>query len=201
MKNHITIALFIAVMTSAFYSGCGEDSNDTSTNDSACKTEGFVKCGDRCIDPKSSIEFCGANENCENYTICKDTETCLEGRCRPTKCEADEHHHDVICEKDSIDNCGEHGFKCAEHVEGWKSGECIDKACVPSACSTGRHPFEHICEPDEANHCGSHDTDCSIEIAGWQDGTCENATCKVSVCQTGLHLYERGFPQHRQYPH
>ncbi|MBQ9394374.1 MAG: hypothetical protein IJU23_02515, partial [Proteobacteria bacterium] len=94
-----------------------------------CKTDGFVKCGSTCIDPKTSNTYCGANVNCENYTACKDTETCFEGRCRPTKCESDEHFYEVICEKDSLDNCGEHGFKCSDQVEGWKSGDCVEKTC------------------------------------------------------------------------
>ena len=113
MKKHIVFAISIAILSSSFMSGCGEDSQE-------CKTEGFVKCGGSCIDPTRSINYCGANENCENYTVCKDTETCVDSRCRPTTCEADEHFHDVICEKDSVDHCGEHGFKCAERVEGWR---------------------------------------------------------------------------------
>ena len=148
MKNNSLFIYLASLLTLSVIPGCGEDSNSgncqkTQTDCDAqnktldaenctcietpitqkCETDGFVKCNDTCIDPKNSINFCGANENCENYTVCKDSETCLEGRCRPTKCEADEHHHDVICEKDSVDNCGEHGFKCAEHVEGWNAGE------------------------------------------------------------------------------
>ena len=92
MKKQITIVLFIAVLSSTFMSGCGEDSQETT-----CKTEGFVNCNGKCIDPKTSNLFCGANENCENYEACKATDSCFEGRCRPTKCEADEHFYDVIC--------------------------------------------------------------------------------------------------------
>ena len=163
---------------------------DNPQEDDTCKTEGFVKCGDTCIDPRTSNHYCGANENCENYEVCKAADSCFEGRCRPTKCETDEHHYDVICEKDSVDHCGDHGIKCADQIEGWKSGDCIDKACIPSSCTVGYHPFGSSCEPDEVNHCGSHETDCSIEIPGWSDGTCEHGTCHVSACQNGLHLYE-----------
>ena len=120
MKRQITLALSIAALLGVI--GCDDDSKEP-----ACKTEGYVSCGGTCIDPKTSNAYCGANEYCENFVACKETETCFNGRCRPTNCEPDEHHYDVVCEKDSADNCGEHGVKCAEKVEGWKSGRSEER--------------------------------------------------------------------------
>ena len=187
MKKQLTVALSIAVLSGILTLGCDDD-ND-STQESSCKTEGFVNCNGTCIDPTTSKQYCGANEYCEGFVACKDTETCFNGRCRPTNCEPDEHYHDVVCEKDSAEHCGEHGVKCADKVEGWKSGTCVDKSCKLDACNAGLHIFENTCEQDDANHCGSHDTDCSKEIAGWADGTCEDGACRVSACQSGLHAY------------
>ena len=48
----------------------------------ACEVEGQVKCGDACIDPKTDKEYCGADENCENYTACGDQTVCDGGECR-----------------------------------------------------------------------------------------------------------------------
>ncbi|MBR4986867.1 MAG: hypothetical protein IKY83_14130 [Proteobacteria bacterium] len=182
MRKYIPVIFSIAVLSGISMLGCDE-------KEPSCKTEGYVSCSGTCIDPKTSNQFCGANEYCEGFVACKDTETCFNGRCRPTNCEPDEHHYDVVCEKDSADHCGEHGVKCADKVEGWKSGTCVDKSCILDACNAGLHIFENTCVPDDANHCGSHDKDCSQEISGWSDGTCENGACHVSECQSGLHAY------------
>ena len=139
MRNYIPVFLSIAVLSGVLTTGCDEDNQ--STQEPACKTEGYVSCNGTCIDPKTSIQFCGANEYCEGYVACQGTETCFNGRCRPTSCEPDEHFHEVICEKDSVDHCGEHGFKCADHVDGWKSGTCVDKTCKLEACATGHHLY------------------------------------------------------------
>ncbi|MBQ8037589.1 MAG: hypothetical protein IJ268_11400, partial [Proteobacteria bacterium] len=126
MRKHIPAVLSIAVLSGISMIGCDDDSKEP-----ACKTEGYVSCNGTCIDPMASNQFCGANTYCENFVACKDTETCFNGRCRPTNCEPDEHHYDVVCEKDSEEHCGEHGAKCADKVEGWKSGTCVDKTCIP----------------------------------------------------------------------
>lgn len=190
-KTVITVALFVAILT---ISGCDESSSGNENgngngNESSCKTEGLVKCGSQCIDPMVSLQYCGANEYCENYVACKNGETCFEGRCRPATCNDDEHFYEVVCEKDSLNNCGAHDFKCSKQVEGWKSGDCVDKECIPSDCEDGRHPFENTCEPDDANHCGNHNTDCSVEITGWKAGDCMQTTCKVNECTEGSHVY------------
>ena len=141
-----------------------------------CKTDGLVKCDGTCIDPKTSNIYCGANENCENYTSCKDTETCTEGRCRPTKCESDEHFYDVICEKDSLENCGEHGLKCANTVAGWKSGACTQGRCEVLQCIDGFHVDANTgkCVQDTNTCCGASCTKCTSEEY------CISATCATT---------------------
>ena len=138
----------------------------------------------------TSNNYCGANEFCENYETCKDTQTCTQGRCRTTTCEPDEHRYNDICEKDSLEHCGEHNFACSSKVAGWKSGTCEEHQCKPSECLEGKHLYQDTCEDDSAANCGAHDVQCSKQIVGWSDGICVQGACQVSTCQNGLHLYE-----------
>lgn len=129
--------------------GCDDSShgNDDNTPDqpndtTSCKTEGFVSCNGICIDPNTSNNYCGANVNCENYEICKSTDSCFEGRCRPTACEPDEHRYLGACEKDSLEHCGAHNFACATEIEGWITGVCENHQCIPTECAPGECPEE-----------------------------------------------------------
>ena len=47
----------------------------------ACELEGQVKCGDVCVDPLTSLAFCGADESCEHYTPCGSNQSCVGGKC------------------------------------------------------------------------------------------------------------------------
>ena len=187
MKKHITIPILMAVLAGMVNTGCDEDSNSSNAD---CQTAGFVKCNGVCINPMTSNNYCGANEFCENYETCKDTQTCTQGRCRTTTCEPDEHRYNDICEKDSLEHCGEHNFACSSKVAGWKSGTCEEHQCKPSECLEGKHLYQDTCEDDSAANCGAHDVQCSKQIVGWSDGTCVQGACQVSTCQNGLHLYE-----------
>lgn len=48
----------------------------------ACPTPGFVECQGTCIDPMTSDIYCGANEDCENYSVCVANHmVCNQGIC------------------------------------------------------------------------------------------------------------------------
>ena len=81
---------FLYILLSLCLFGCNENEpytpsldNDPSANQGGtCQTQGFVNCNGTCIDPKTSIQFCGANEFCEGFTPCGANETCQEGQCK-----------------------------------------------------------------------------------------------------------------------
>ena len=89
----------------AFAIGCDDNNDEPATpqqpiQDDSCK-DGKVKCGDKCIDPKTSDEFCGADENCENYEACESPMACTKGKCEEqavvTECKENEHAHEDGC--------------------------------------------------------------------------------------------------------
>ena len=54
-----------------------------------CKINGQVKCGEECIDPATSQDYCGADEKCGNYTPCGDYQICENGKCKDNVSAAD----------------------------------------------------------------------------------------------------------------
>ncbi len=158
-----------------------------------CK-EGYIHCGDYCIDPNSDREFCGAEGNCEERragTTCQDGEDCVGGRCLSLHdalhCPDDQ----IVCAKDCTDPmtdrnyCGASG-DCTGENSGTKCGQddvCRDGVCVSSkdACSDGEINCSGACvDPQsDANFCGASG-DCDGSQAGTRcsDGeTCENGSC------------------------
>ena len=55
---------------------------------------GQVYCNGYCIDPMTTVGYCGAQEDCANYTNCKPNEKCIGGKCVvPNPCKPDEDYY------------------------------------------------------------------------------------------------------------
>ena len=201
MKKHITLALSIAVLLGVI--GCDDD-ND-STQESSCKTVGFVNCNGACINPITSSEFCGANEYCEGYVNCGTDLICQAGHCvaNETTCSTD---GDVLCDNRCIDPMTSNKYCGAdEHCKGYT--ECTDDTSCQNGtckktqspeepdpptveCKANEHLYNDACEPDDADNCGTHGASCSLKINGWASGDCIQATCTVKSCAEGMHIYD-----------
>ena len=113
------------------------------------------------------------------------------------KCPEGQHLHEGACEEDSLENCGNHDYACA-NVPGWVSGSCTEGKCVPDACSPGyelkidqcealtdcpdgQHLHGGVCEADSIEHCGKHGNNCSAST-GWGSGKCVNSVCVPDKC-------------------
>ena len=176
MRNNFKL-LWIVCTLGLLSQCCNDDTpNDTPDTDhpgsssDACQFPGYVNCKGSCIDPASSSQYCGANEQCENYKVCGENEACRNGKCEPTslcthnKCAPDEYCSEYGCTK--IDTC------TRDKCEGW----CGD--------------FKN-----DPKHCGNCNTDCTrIETSTGvcKDGKCEfkdascNPPCKENqTCRNG----------------
>lgn len=203
MKKHITLALSIAALLGVLNIGCDDD-ND-STQESSCKTVGFVNCNGTCINPITSSEFCGANEYCEGYVNCGTNQICQAGHCvaNETTCSTD---GDVLCDNRCIDPMTSNKYCGAdEHCKGYT--ECTDDTSCQNGtcqktqspeepdpptveCKTNEHLYNDACEPDDADNCGTHGASCSLKINGWASGDCIQTTCTVKSCVEGMHVYD-----------
>ena len=203
MKKHITLVLSIAALLGVLNIGCDDD-ND-STQESSCKTVGFVNCNGACINPITSSEFCGANEYCEGYVNCGTNQICQAGHCvaNETTCSTD---GDVLCDNRCIDPMTSNKYCGAdEHCKGYT--ECTDDTSCQNGtcqktqspeepdpptveCKTNEHLYNDACEPDDADNCGTHGASCSLKINGWASGDCIQTTCTVKSCVEGMHVYD-----------
>ncbi len=180
---------------------------------------------DKC--EKDSENACGSHENnCRNENVgwktgycvdkkceaasCENGYELLNGKCQKKKqaCEKDEHLISTdVCEKNSLNNCGSHGYSC-QNQDGWREGTCSpegrclasacaledgyilnqsDKTCVLLRCDAGEHAFLDKCEADSLENCGKHENSCQKKV-GWLNGICDKGSCSVSECQKGYQL-------------
>ena len=86
MKKLITLT-YIVFAFGLLQQGCSDgDTNTKNPNEPAqtiipCQTPGFVQCNGICIDPMTSLQYCGANEYCEGYSVCNEEQSCQNGQC------------------------------------------------------------------------------------------------------------------------
>ena len=140
---------------------CSDDFEPTRAGD-ACKCDPQSKhvWNNRCV--ASSLEHCGSHDNACAKTVGWKEGECKANQCVATKCAdgftldetthtckcgANQHVWENRCEDESLENCGEHGVRCAD-VENWVDGTCTDRQCVPSECADGFVPLENACVPE-----------------------------------------------------
>lgn len=110
------------------------------------------------------------------------------------------------CVESDVDNCGQLGFACAEHIPHWSSGSCYNNVCSVDNCLTGYKASDDkkSCMPDctssqyydstigkcvnsNYDNCGQKGFKCS-DIVGWEDGDCEDNRCIPLQCESNYRL-------------
>ena len=183
MRKYLHINIFAITAMTCFVLAC-DDNTDKPEKDNYpdapnCKTPGAVICSDVCIDPMTSNKYCGANQYCENYETCGETRACKDGKCQASviSCEQDEHLYENECEKDSLENCGEHGVKCS-------GGQCVNGRCQ-TVCNGVMH--DTLADLD---HCGECNHRCDNGLM------CDKGECKLGngpvYCDEGNFTTEIG---------
>ena len=67
-----------------------------------CGNLNDVICGDQCIDPQSSPDYCGADDKCEKYVKCTEEQVCTNGTCRILDCLS---KTEMRCTIDGVEQC------------------------------------------------------------------------------------------------
>lgn len=170
-----------------------------------CEEDALTRCGSH---SNNCEEIPGwASGICDNgvcvVSSCTSEYALNNGRCvYRLLCDVGSHQFGDECERNTVENCGSHGYAC-HNLVGWEDGYCTEKGnCVPSTCKNGfeivenqcvpisecpkgTHFYSGSCEPDSLEHCGVHGNDCNA-MFGWHEGSCsEDGKCVVSKCDLG----------------
>lgn len=146
----------------------------------------------RCINPTADVDYCGADNQCSNYMVCEEEQTCYLGQCFSikTECSENQHMYGNYCEDNSLEHCGMHDFACAKEKLGWKEGTCENGKCVPSECAENFHLGEDGCVADTNLCCGAACQTCGAGTVCW-DGECQsNCGEGMVVCSTGCAIIQ-----------
>ena len=145
---------------------------------------GLVKCGEDCIDPNTSNDFCGADADCLNYTACVDGQTCQGGLCSEDEPVEACDPGLVKCGEDCIDPNANNDFcgsdaNCQNYAVCFEGQSCQGGGCV---CDPGLVQCGTECiDPLSSNsYCGA-DASCSeytecTDILECQKGKCIDPT-------------------------
>ncbi len=189
---------------------CGEENHECLSGQVCVNGQCQSNCGDRlvlcisqdvssaqCIDPLTSIEYCGARSDCTGYVKCTNGKICTDGVCVQQTC-IDETK--TLCTvktstglvytcidvhgKDA-DHCGGCNYSCSTHpLSNATSSSCSNGKCQYtcksgfSNCGTSEAP-ECISSANmktDPNHCGS----CTKKCAS--NEYCSNGACIKSSC-------------------
>lgn len=156
--------------------------------------QGFLLCGQQCIDPEKDLKHCGAKLDCEGANAgksCSAGQVCSAGTCK-IKCPAGK----VLCNDECIDPltsnlyCGAMG-----NCEGMQAGsrceaqEVCDNGKCDLRCSADQVKCEGRCiNPlEDRKHCGASGS-CEGNLAGEDCGSdriCVKGRCRQD-CEEGL---------------
>ena len=178
-------ALFVCALLIV---GCNEKEEWTEPPSTFSCIDPFVKCGDSCIDPMTTNEYCGADHACAGYVVCDAGETCTNGFCVnpanacPTagqvKCDGT-----CIDPQTSSEYCGAN-IVCSDYARCSADRECVSGRCVPRKetdfCpADGQVRCNGICvDPKSSNDFCGADSACEN-----YDKCDENERCTAGECK------------------
>ena len=116
-------------------------------------------------------------------------------KCEATECNKGYHVYNGICERDNIDNCGEHDRVCNKSVVSYGVAfVCEDGLCKATKCMNGyqvgnTEEDSGLCVPETSTVCGKHYKECQkSDIEGSRTVACKSGRCQATSCQRGYHL-------------
>lgn len=163
---------------------------------------GAIACNGTCVDPNTSVDFCGARGNCFSEDAnnsrgakCENGGSCVRGKCEEKevlvcgtnqkKCAIDDNLKQMECVniKTDTENCGDCGVVCND-------GEvCSDGVCRKYLCDNACYLGNVCINRDEL--CGNECVDCT-KLENITTASCdtEHGKCKVDSCLKGYHIGE-----------
>ncbi len=193
---------------------CVSDCSDTQYYDSdqaKCVDSNVTNCGQKGYKCSDKI-LNWNNGNCIN-NVCK-VSSCSQGytvknNACVSSCDSQTQYYDNAtgaCASSGVNNCGQKGYKCSEHISNWVDGSCTTNVCIVSTCSDGYKPSsdgktclpycsnsqyydssDGTCKPSDKNNCGIIGFKCT-DLAGWDTGNCVNNQCVATGCENYYHL-------------
>ena len=156
-------------------------SNDHCDSGECVCNEGFVRCGDTCIDPLTSQTYCGADNTCGNYTTCRADQTCQDGTCICND-------NKVKCGDQCIDPKTDTSYCGADNACGNYTACGVGQTCQNGTC-TCTDTTQVLCNGNCINpktnntYCGANSTCSGYTNCSNTNRTCKNGSC---VCAEGL---------------
>ena len=138
---------------------------------------GMVDCGDKCVDPMTDEDYCGASGDCLGGTTCGDGEVCNSGVCE--NCSADNNYEPCIINDDCDSGC------CCDEGIGVGSlchsqtycEEVLMRDCVEVTTSSTTTTVVGPCgDPPCGGACSGDDCCCYSPIHPALDCVCIHAT-------------------------
>ena len=194
MKKKIWI---ISILALAVVCGCDDDNGNAGTTNSQqqqdeCNEPGYVKCGESCINPLISREYCGADESCQGFTKCGSNESCKSGVCtkngtgpsvKPT-CSVE---GAVSCNGRCIDPktekqyCGADenclNYKTCSETQTCNEGRCVDQTCEDRGLITCSNTC--IDPKTDPYYCGATAGCATYDSCDETREKCENGQCVI----------------------
>ena len=178
---------------------CGECNNKCDSGKvclgGRCETScpgGQVACGGRCIDPKTDLNYCGAEVDSEtnacktNGRVCESGNVCTNGACQVSclvgqvncggKCIDPMNDHDYCGATGTVSKCVSIGTPCTKS-QICNNGVCENADCRPGYVACGNDCINPL---SDQNYCGANDN-CSLYDACVGGQQCDNGTCRCVV--------------------
>ncbi len=184
MKRQTLIYVLMLLSIDAFVCACSDDKTAPKAQE-GCE-EGLVMCSGQCVDPFVEKAWCGANEQCENYVPCLESELCISGTCTNLEmCNSGQIRCDGTCIDPKNDNrfCGAK-TSCKEYESCRDGTFCYDGKCIEEKTSCSREG-EVLCDkrcidPQRNDaYCGAS-KDCTGYAVCKSDETCAGGQCVSS---------------------
>ncbi len=167
----------------------------------------YYKCSDQVANWNDGLcanGICIVSECVDGFKPAKDGKSCI------SNCSENQHFDALVlrCVDDDINNCGQVGYNCSEHISNWETGECLAGVCIVSECADGFKPasdakscasdcsigqpgevgqhydsMQQKCVDDDLDNCGQKGYVCS-STSGWKGGKCLNNTCVAEECDS-----------------
>ena len=171
---------------------CVDDDNDN------CGQTGHA-----CLDEiKNSIDVACVDGSCKVWA-CADGYNIKENACS-SKCSVEQHYdsNEGGCVANSVTDCGQTGYHCAEKVAHWADGTCQAGECIVTECADGfvasgklciancgaNQHYDNLtgaCVADDIDNCGQTGYACRSQIKNSAAVDCVDGTCVVKSCNAG----------------